>query len=147
MEVKTKEVFWLENGTWYPYLSSRGFSEPQAQWSPSLAAQPKLCCKHSPLPCFAQCIKNLTCLWSLLTEEDREHLNSHWCGKVGKGQQIPAGLPRFYFLSPWSIFSIIKEVIEANSLKDLDFQSPVQQVFLETSHFWKFNLVLTIGHL
>ena len=56
-----KEVFWLvQKSTWYPYLSSRGSSEPQAQWSPSLAAQPKLCCKYSPLPCFAWGIENLT---------------------------------------------------------------------------------------
>ena len=113
------------------------------------ASQPNQSCVANIhlCPVLHGALKTWLCLWSLLTEEDREHLNSHWCGKVGKGQQIPAGLPRFYFLSPWSIFSIIKEVIEANSLKDLDFQSPVQQVFPETSHFWKFNLVLTIGHL
>ena len=100
--MEVKRFFWLvQKSTWYPCLSSRGSSEPQAQWSPSLAAQPKLCCKYSPLPCFAPCIKNLTCLWSLLTEEDREHLGSHWCGGVGRDQQILAGPSQSCFLSPF----------------------------------------------
>ena len=52
-------------------------------------------------PVLPDALKTWLCLWFLLTEEDREYLGCHWCGKVGRDQQFPAGPSQSYFLSPF----------------------------------------------